>query len=105
MVEELCVATAPKTSTFQARINPEIKSYVEAIYAKSGMTLTEAFNLFIQQSMNVEGLPFLVAPDSKAMLREQAITRLMRELKVGEDSVHTEEDWISEEDMLKEFGE
>lgn len=85
MSPELSVATAPKTSTFQARINPEIKAEVESIYAKSGLTLTEAFNLFIQQSLNVEGLPFLVTSDSKELLREQAIMKLMSELKRGED--------------------
>lgn len=103
MSPELSVATAPKTSTFQARINPEIKAEVESIYAKSGLTLTEAFNLFIQQSLNVEGLPFLVTSDSKELLREQAIMKLMSELKRGEDSVKSEADWISQEDMMKEF--
>ncbi len=29
----LTVATTPKTSTFQMRINPEIKAQVEGIYA------------------------------------------------------------------------
>lgn len=103
MSPELSVATAPKTSTFQARINPEIKAEVESIYAKSGLTLTEAFNLFIQQSLNVEGLPFLVTSDSKELLREQAIMKLMSELKRGEDSVKSEADWISQEDIMKEF--
>ena len=28
----------------------------------------------------------------------------MRKLKQGEDSVKSEADWISEEDILKEFG-
>ena len=103
MVQKLSVATSPKTSTFQARINPEIKAEVESIYAKSGLTLTEAFNLFIQQSLNVEGLPFLVTSDSKELLREQAVMKLMFELKKGEDSVKSESDWISQDDIMKEF--
>ncbi len=103
MYHELSVATAPKTSTFQARINPEIKAEVESIYAKSGLTLTEAFNLFIQQSLNVKGLPFLVTSDSKELLREQAVMKLMSELKRGEDSVKSESDWISQEDIMREF--
>ena len=39
-LEEYNVATAPKTGTFQMRINPHIKERVENIYAASGMTLT-----------------------------------------------------------------
>ena len=51
--------SAPKTATFQMRINPEIKHKVEEIYAQQGLTLTDAVNLFIQQSIRQEGLPFL----------------------------------------------
>lgn len=36
--------TALKDTTFQVRINSEIKKKVEGIYAKAGMTLTDAFN-------------------------------------------------------------
>ena len=56
---------APKTSTFQFRINPEIRKRVEMVYAECGLTLTEAINIFIQQSLNVEGLPFLVTSKPK----------------------------------------
>ena len=56
---------APKTSTFQFRINPQIRKRVEMVYAGCGLTLTEAINIFIQQSLNVEGLPFLVTSKSK----------------------------------------
>jgi len=59
------LATAPKTSTFQFRINPEIRKRVEMVYAGCGLTLTEAINIFIQQSINVDGLPFLVTRRSK----------------------------------------
>jgi len=46
------VTAAPKTATFQMRINPEVKQRVEAIYARQGLTLTDAVNIFIQQSLN-----------------------------------------------------
>ena len=103
-MEELNVATAPKTGTFQMRINPQIKERVENIYAASGMTLTDAINIFIQQSINVEGLPFIVSKNSKDALRQQAIAQLMLELKKGEDSIKTEADWILEEEVLERLG-
>lgn len=103
MANKLSVATAPKTGTFQMRINPEIKEQVETIYANCGMTLTDAINAFIQQSLNVEGLPFLVTQNSREALYGQAVSQLMMELKKGEDSVKSEADWISEEDILTEF--
>ncbi len=105
MQEHLNVSSMPKTTTFQMRINPEIKKRVEDIYANCGMTLTDAINIFIQQSINIEGLPFLVTQSSKEALREQAITLLMAELKRGEDSVRGDANWVSEEKMLAVFGE
>lgn len=97
----LNVATAPKDTTFQVRINSEIKKAVEDIYAKTGMTLTEAFNTFIQQSLNVEGLPFLVTKNSKEALREQALARLMMDLKRAEERAD-KEGWIDSEELDRE---
>jgi addiction module RelB/DinJ family antitoxin len=102
MNEQLNVATAPKSSTFQMRINPEIKERVENIYANCGMTLTDAINTFIQQSLNVEGLPFVVTQNSREAVKEQAISILMKELKSGEDSSKTD-CWVSEEDILNQL--
>lgn len=104
-LEKYNVTTAPKTGTFQMRINPQIKERVENIYAASGMTLTDAINTFIQQSINVEGLPFIVTKNSKEALRQQAIAQLMIELKKGEDSVKNEADWIPEEEILNHLRE
>lgn len=98
------VTNAPKTATFQMRINPEVKKEVETIYANCGMTLTDAFNAFLQQTINVGGMPFIVNQNSAEVLKQQALAILMAELKAGEDSVKSDSDWISEEEMLAEFG-
>ena len=99
----LNVATAPKDSTFQLRINSDIKKTVEEIYAKTGMTLTDAFNTFIQQSINVEGLPFIITKNSKEALKEQAIAMLMIDLKRAEERANAE-GWIDADDLEKELG-
>ena len=100
----LNIVDAPKTGTFQMRINPEVKKQVESLYAKCGMTLTDAVNAFFQQSLNVGGLPFLMNQNSEEVIRQQAIALLLADIKAGEDSVKSESDWISEEEMLTEFG-
>lgn len=102
MAQVLSVATAPKTATFQMRINPEIKSAVEDVYARCGMTLTDAINIFIQQSLNAEGMPMLITQNSKEAMREQAIRILGAELKKGEESA--KKGLFSHEDILREFG-
>ena len=96
------VTAMPKTATFQFRINPKVREQVEAVYAGCGLTLTDAINIFIQQSINVDGLPFVVTRKSKAAKHEQAINRLMAEIAVGEESA-ANGGWIDEEDILAEF--
>ncbi len=104
MKENLNVALAPKTSVFQLKINPDIKKYVEDLYANCGMTLAEAINAFIQRSIDVQGLPFIIPQSSEKTAREQAISKLMEELEKGDRSCQLEEDLIPEEDIFREFG-
>lgn len=103
-MERINVTNAPKTGTFQMRINPTIKSEAERIYAECGMTLTDAINVFLQQTLNAGALPFVVTSNSKDALRDQAMAQLMAEIQKGRDSVKSESDWVSEEEMLSHFG-
>lgn len=103
MSRSLNVAMAPKDSTLQVRMNSEIKKAVEEIYARTGMTLTDAFNAFIQQSLNVEGLPFLATQNSREALKEQALAMLMLDLKRAEERAE-KEGWIDAEDLERELG-
>ena len=97
------VTTAPRTATFQMRINPEVKREAERIFASCGMTLTDAINVFLQQSMNVGGLPFPVREPEAPMTREQALARLQEEWQKGIDSVKSPSDWITEEEVRAHF--
>lgn len=94
------VASAPKTATFQMRINPEIKERVEQVYANYGLNLTDAINIFIQQSLNADGLPFLLSPENREYMKAKAMKRLMAELDAGWRSAQ-EDGWVSEEEALR----
>jgi DNA-damage-inducible protein J len=91
------VVSAPKTGSFQMRINPQVKMKVEEVYAAQGLTLTDAVNIFIQQSLNANGLPFLVSAENEAYLRAKAVSRLLDEVEKGWQSAR-DEGWVSEED-------
>lgn len=97
-MREFNTATAPKTATFQMRINPEIKAQAEDVFSAYGMTLTDAVNIFIQQSLNTKGLPFLLSPENAEYLKVKSVQRLMAEVRRGWDSVETETDWIGEKE-------
>ena len=104
IMTQLNIVDAPKTATFQMRINPEIKAEAEKVFSRCGLTLTDAVNVFLQQALNVGGMPFIVSSDSREALRNQAIAILMAEIQKGRDSVRSESDWASEEEMLSHFG-
>ena len=97
------ILSAPRTDSYHFRINPEVRKEVEAVYAKNGISFTQAINIFIQQSINVDGLPFVVTQKSKAARFEQSVARLMAEIAVGEESAKRE-GWIDASEVEAEFG-
>jgi len=80
------IISAPKTDTYHFRINPEVRKEIESLYAKSGLSLNQAINIFIQQSLNVGGLPFPVTVDNAEYMKAEAMKRLMKELDAGKES-------------------
>ena len=90
----------PKTDTFRFRINSEILQEIEDIYSRSGLTLTQAINIFIQQSINAGGLPFPVTADNAEYLRAKSMERLMKELEDGKESGEL----IEEQEVLSRLG-
>ena len=104
MQERINVNSAPKSGTFQMRINPEVRREAESVYAQYGLTLTDAINIFIQQSLNANGLPFLLSPENESFMKAKAANRLMAELQRGLDSVQSESDWVDEADAYRMLG-
>jgi len=47
-----------KTANINIRIDPETKAGAEKLFAKFGITITDAINIFLRQSLMVGGLPF-----------------------------------------------
>lgn len=47
-----------KQSTIQVRIDTDLKSQADELFARMGTTLSEAVRLFIAQSVNDKRLPF-----------------------------------------------
>jgi DNA-damage-inducible protein J len=80
------ILSAPKTDMFRFRINPEVRAEVEAVYAKNGLTFTQAINIFIQQSLNAGGFPFQVNEENAEFVKAKAMERLTKELEAGKNS-------------------
>jgi len=57
-----------KTATLNIRIDPEIKKRSEQLFSGFGITVSDAVNMFLHQSLFVGGLPFeLRAPNKETM--------------------------------------
>lgn len=94
------IVSAPKTDVFRLRVNPEVRRELEAVYAKNGLTLTDAINVFFQQSLNAGGFPFQVTEDNAEIIKAKALARLVKKLKAGDDCAEA----YSEEEALRILG-
>ena len=69
-----------KTANLNIRIDPEIKSNAETLFASFGITITDAINIFLHKAIMEGGLPFEVkqprynAETEAAMREARAIT-------------------------------
>lgn len=89
------LVSSAKTDMFRMRINPDIRRELERVYAKNGLTLTDAVNVFFQQSLNTGGFPFQVTENNAEMMKAKALNRLMKELDEGvSDPVSYAEDEV-----------
>ena len=89
------IVSSAKTDMFRMRINPDIRRELERVYAKNGLTLTDAVNVFFQQSLNTGGFPFQVTDNNAEMMKAKALNRLMKELDEGlDDPVSYAEDEV-----------
>ena len=96
------VSNEPKTGTFQMRINPEYKKQLEELFARCGMTLSEATNVFFQMALTTGGLPFNVNSDPKVILSDRSVTYLEREFRKGLESAE-KDCWIPEDAIRAKY--
>jgi DNA-damage-inducible protein J len=89
-----------KTDTFRFQIDPDVRAQIEAVYAKDGITLTQAIHIFIQQSLHVGGFPFQVDEENEEFAKAKALERLMHELELGKSSGEA----VEEEEVYRMLG-
>ena len=94
------IYSAPKTDSYHFRINPKVREEVEAVYARCGLSFTQAIHIFIQQSLNSGGFPFPVTEDNAEYVRAEAMKQLMKELEAGKASGEP----VDEEEVYRMLG-
>lgn len=76
-----------KTATINMRVDPQVKTDAESIFASLGMTLAEAINVFLYKSIMEGGVPFDVRQPRYNAETEAAIAEA-RDIMSGK--VHAE---------------
>ena len=102
-MEHAFQASGAKSSTFQMRINPEVKKEAEELFAAYGLTLTDAVNVFLRQSLNTKGLPFLLSPENTEYMKAKAMKQLLAEIEKGWQSAESE-GWVSLDEAEARLG-
>lgn len=68
-----------KTASMYIRLDPDAKADAEKIFSHYGMTLSQAVNIFIQQSRNVGGLPFDLRPNAETIAAMEEAEQIARD--------------------------
>ncbi len=102
-MEHASQASGAKSSTFQMRINPEVKKEAEELFAAYGLTLTDAVNVFLRQSLNTKGLPFLLSPENTEYMKAKAMKQLLTVVEKGWQSAEAE-GWVSLDEAEARLG-
>jgi DNA-damage-inducible protein J len=71
-----------KTASLNIRIDPETKSSAERLFSQFGITVTDAVNMFLRQSLMSGGLPFELKLPRYGAETEEAIKEA-REIMSG----------------------
>lgn len=72
-----------KTANINIRIDPLIKADAEELFGGFGITVTDAVNMFLHQSLMVGGLPFELKQPRYNAVTEQAMAEA-RAIQRGE---------------------
>ena len=88
------IVSSAKTDMFRIRINPVLRKQLEDVYGKNGLTLTDAVNVFFQQSLNAGGFPFEVNENNAEIIKAKSIARVIKGLKAAQEdaTIHSEDE-------------
>lgn len=85
-----------KTSNLNIRIEPDIKEQAEQLFSQFGITITDAVNIFLYQSLNYGGIPFELKTK-----KPNAVT--LAAMKEADAIAESGQGFDDVEDMLKEL--
>ena len=89
-----------KTANLNIRIDPKTKEEAEKLFSKFGMTITDAVNIFLHQSLLSGGLPFSVKlpePNANTLAAMKEIEEMIT--KKSSTSSQSVDDFFKDKDI------
>lgn len=74
---------AAKTTNISIRMDADLKSQADTLFAELGMNLSTAFNIFVRQSLREGGIPFNISLGSP---NKETIDALLEAERISKDS-------------------
>ena len=68
----------PRSATLYLRIEPEVKANAEELFGSFGLTVTDAVNVFLRQSLMKGGFPFEIVHNKPNAVTQAAIAEAER---------------------------
>jgi len=85
-----------KTANLNIRIDPNTKDQAEKLFSNFGLTVSDAVNMFIHQSIIYGGIPFAVKMDTP-----NAVT--LAAMQEADEIAKSSKGYDNVEDMLREL--
>ena len=76
--------TMTRTAEVKTRTTAQIKADAAAVYARWGISLSDAINIFLAKSIEVGGLPFDMRPAYRPSMDANGVARLPGDWDDGE---------------------
>ncbi len=88
-----------KTTNINVRTDPVVKAEAEHLFASFGITVSDAINIFLHQSILVGGLPFEV---KRPMYNAETLTAMQEARDISSGKIKTKS-YSSAKELLDEL--
>ena len=80
----MATAAAARTAEIKSRSTERVKADATSVYAKWGLSLSDAINIFLVKSIEVGGLPFDMRPEVPSY---EALAAMAHKAELNSDGV------------------
>lgn len=71
------------TTNISIRMDSDLKTAAEKLYAELGMNLSTAFNIFVRQSLREGGIPFKITTETPT---QETVAALLEAERIAKDT-------------------